>query len=799
MLLHTLVLLMTFTASGNEQVIDALDYANDEAARKVWFTDQAKLTPKAVQDSGRAAVQFEIPFASRPGIPRVSLDRKLALDLSAVGEFSVDMKVEDARAAGHVSLYFRSGDGWYSGSGAMFKKGWQTLRFSKAGFKVEDRPAGWHKIDAVRISVWRGQSQDSRVSVSRLVARWHDVALVIPAAAKAKGGEFRAALQSAETVSHFTADLGLGSDAVEDAALMHGALKNRRVAILAHNPQIDDEAVQALEQFIQQGGKVLACYSLAPRLAKALGFGKMKYVRPEQPGRLAEIRFNATDIQGLPKSVQQASWNVNTAQPVGHGARVIGQWYDRDGQPTGLPAMLISERGAYLSHIVLNDDPAGKRQLLAAVLGHLSTPLWKQMAQAALSKLDRIGHYEDLEQLEKQLKTGSNAEAAQLLQAAKTSLARTKELIQEGKFADAVETAHKARDQASEAYLRAQASPTREGRAFWNHSGTGAYPGDWDRTAKELAGAGFNMVIPNMLWAGLAHYESDLLPRSATVQKHGDQIAQCVKACKKHGIEVHVWKVNFNLSNAPKDFVAKLREQKRTQVSLKGEPKDWLCPSHPDNTKLELDSMLEVARKYDVDGLHFDYIRYPDGAHCYCDGCRERFEAQSGSKVANWPKDCTSGPRRDEYRTWRCQQITRLVEAVAREAQKIKPSIKISAAVFGSYPDSRESVGQDWVSWVKAGYLDFICPMDYAISDMEFSNLVSNQLKLIEGRIPMYPGIGAWRLGAADRVVGQMHYARQLGAAGFTVFDLSEDAAKTLLPGIGLGAGAQRAVPPHRK
>ena len=38
--------------------------------------------------------------------------------------------------------------------------------------------------------------------------------------------------------------------------------------------------------------------------------------------------------------------------------------------------------------------------------------------------------------------------------------------------------------------------------------------------------------------------------------------------------------------------------------------------------------MLEVARKYPVDGLHFDYIRYPGRDKCYCDGCRERFEAE---------------------------------------------------------------------------------------------------------------------------------------------------------------------------
>ena len=60
--------------------------------------------------------------------------------------------------------------------------------------------------------------------------------------------------------------------------------------------------------------------------------------------------------------------------------------------------------------------------------------------------------------------------------------------------------------------------------------------------------------------------------------------------------------------------------------------------------------------------------------------------------------------------------------AVSREAKKIRPGLKISAAVFGSYPGCRESVAQDWPAWVKAGYLDFVCPMDYTTSDEEFAS-----------------------------------------------------------------------------
>ncbi|MCH5377037.1 MAG: family 10 glycosylhydrolase, partial [Planctomycetes bacterium] len=368
----------------------------------------------------------------------------------------------------------------------------------------------------------------------------------------------------------------------------------------------------------------------------------------------------------------------------------------------------------------------------------------------------------------------------------------------QGKLAEAVHLYTASRRELVQAYLLAQPSPTREGRAVWNHSGTGAWPGDWERSAQVLAENGFNMVLPNLLWAGTAHYPSDILPRSGTFDRYGDQIRQCVDAAHGHGLQVHVWKVNWNLSGAPREFIARLRQAGRTQVSARGEPLDWLCPSHPENFQLELDSLLEVARKYEVDGLHFDYIRYPGGEYCYCDGCRERFTADLGRSIEDWPGECYQGALRDRYRDWRCQQITRLVEAVHREAKRIRPGLKISAAVFGAYPSCRESVGQDWPEWVRAGLLDFICPMDYTESDEKFCSLVENQLRLVRGRIPIYPGIGATASNSTltpDRVVAQIHHARRLGADGFTIFNFSQSVAETIIPAVGLGATSRPAEP----
>ena len=54
-----------------------------------------------------------------------------------------------------------------------------------------------------------------------------------------------------------------------------------------------------------------------------------------------------------------------------------------------------------------------------------------------------------------------------------------------GQYAEVVTLAGRMRTELVQAYLLAQPSRAVEGRAYWNHTGTGAYSGDWERTARE--------------------------------------------------------------------------------------------------------------------------------------------------------------------------------------------------------------------------------------------------------------------------------------------------------------------------
>ncbi len=752
---------------------------------------------EVVSANEQSVVRLTAPFASQEKILRVTIDRKLSLNLAAATSFTIQVMANSDQIDTRVSLYFHSDKGWYSGGTTLTKSGWRTLTFAKDAFSSEENPAEWNKIDQIRISIWRpkNEARDTSFDIKQLEAHWNNTAIIIP---PADSPEFKATEAVAKRIAQMLLDTGIGSDLIKTDSLRYGSLGNRPIAILPHNPRLDPATLASLDQFVTQGGKILTCYSMSPELGKTLGFKNADYFYEKKSGDFASVQFDNKKIPGMPGKMRQASWNIKTAEPGGHNARVIGHWLDADGNSTGKSAMLISDRGAYFSHIILGDDQGHKKAMLIALLGQLSPQIWKEAADNILSLTEKIGHCQSIAELEKFV---ANKPGSAPFSKAKILISDAKNRQKKGNGYGAFVLAGLARILFTSAYLDSQASPTVEARAFWNHSGTGAYPGDWDRTAREMSAGGLNMILPNMLWGGVAHYPSDILPHSKTFEDYGDQIQQCIKASHQNGIEVHVWKVNYNLGHSvPKEFVQKLRDAGRLQVDVNGEPGDWLNPAHPENFKLELESILEVVRNYDIDGFHFDYIRYPNSRNDFSDYSRKKFEADTGNKVKNWPADCYDGPLLEAYTDWRCAQITKLVKAVSEQARVIRPGIKISAAVFRDYPKCRQWVAQDWPLWAKEGYVDFLCPMDYTDNDEKYLDWITTQKSLLPKNFPLYPGIGASlrnKTQSADRVVGQIYLNRKVGTGGFTIFNLNEDTLQSIAKGMSIGAGKNKATPPH--
>ncbi|KPJ77732.1 MAG: hypothetical protein AMS14_00455 [Planctomycetes bacterium DG_20] len=559
---------------------------------------------------------------------------------------------------------------------------------------------------------------------------------------------------------------------------------------------------------MEGGGRLMVFYTMPRHLREAAGIESTRHVGQKFRGYFASIRFSDGGPDGVPKTVGQASWNVHDARCLGHGARVAATWHSQDGTDTGLPAVVVSDRCIFMTHVLLPDDAANKRRMLLAMVGHLVPEAWKQAVEARIAQTRHQG-----EEMRKKvlLATMRDSEAARAagverpgppegqpktalrtLDMALTENAAAGGLLGKGRYAEALQQSEKAERLLTQGWCLAQKPRPNEHRAFWCHSAFGPAGMAWDEAIRILAENGFTAILPNMLWGGVAFYESDVLPVAPDVKEKGDQIAACLAACRKHGVECHVWKVNWNMGwRAPRDFMERMKNDGRTQVGFDGKAEGrWLCPSHPENQRLEIESMVEVATKYQVHGVHFDYIRYPGREHCFCAGCRERFEKAVGRKVENWPRDV----RRDadlerQWLDFRRAQITGVVEAVAQRLRKERPKCKISAAVFRNWPADRDNVGQDWKVWCDRGLLDFVCPMDYTPHDLEFESKVEEQIKWA-GKVPCYPGIGlsVWpKKCNIHRLIDQIAITREHQTGGFTIFEYRVPEAHEVVPLCGLG------------
>jgi uncharacterized lipoprotein YddW (UPF0748 family) len=135
---------------------------------------------------------------------------------------------------------------------------------------------------------------------------------------------------------------------------------------------------------------------------------------------------------------------------------------------------------------------------------------------------------------------------------------------------------------------------------------------------------------------------------------------------------------------------------------------------------------IDVARNYDVDGLHMDYVRYPGADWGYSADAVALYKSQKGVTSTPAPEDET-------WKQWRRARITSFVRGLKADLNTVKPNVKLSGALicFGGAPASATladwagtaaygSVLQDWRSWILNGYIDFGVPMNY---DSDWSDL----------------------------------------------------------------------------
>jgi len=202
-----------------------------------------------------------------------------------------------------------------------------------------------------------------------------------------------------------------------------------------------------------------------------------------------------------------------------------------------------------------------------------------------------------------------------------------------------------------------------------------------------------------------------------------------------------------------------------------------ISPGIPQAAQHVNDVIMDIASHYDVDGIHLDYIRYPNSSHSYDDSSLARF-------ARDYP-GCTPGTCAGEWSAFRRTLVTEMVTACYDSVTALKPWVKISAAVWGDFYGGYTWYFQDSHGWLEAGILDFTGTMGYTGDTDLFAERLRDHAVNSYGR-HVYGGIGIYLDFGATTMAVEIDSCRAVGAQGEVMFaatDLYGDYKSTLLSG----------------
>jgi len=305
---------------------------------------------------------------------------------------------------------------------------------------------------------------------------------------------------------------------------------------------------------------------------------------------------------------------------------------------------------------------------------------------------------------------------------------------------------------------------------------------------------------------GRAWFDSsraDAAPYRAILAAHGtDTLAELIERAHARGLRVHAWVNVLSLaSNRAAPIVQALGpgavQVDRAGRSLldypefevpapdrryyrMGTPALWLDPGAPGVAEELGATYAELVERYPaLDGLHLDYIRYPDvlpfipGSRFgvglefgFGEGSRQRFRAETGLEAPFG----ASGANANRFDDWRRAQVTALVRRIRDEARAQRPDLELSAAVW-AYPDRAYlSLFQDWRGWIEEDVLSFAVAMLYTLDD----RLVRYNTRAFVGGVGgsrVWIGLGSWLFASRpERAARQLREAEAAGPAGIALF-----------------------------
>jgi uncharacterized lipoprotein YddW (UPF0748 family) len=314
--------------------------------------------------------------------------------------------------------------------------------------------------------------------------------------------------------------------------------------------------------------------------------------------------------------------------------------------------------------------------------------------------------------------------------------------------------------------------------------------------------SGFNTLLVEIRGRGDAYFLNGAEPRPSALatQPSFDPLAEAIAKAHARGLALHAW-INVNLvagttvpsarshvvyrhpewlmvSRQIADDIAALDPTSpeylgRLTRYARSQPGDldalYLSPGTAAAVEYTASIVHDVASRYAVDGVHFDYVRYPSDDFDYS---RETLTAFRKTLPPTAPAlrslQLYPASFADQWREFRLERLTALVTALRAAVKSVRPQASVSVAVTAQPAEAKGRHLQDWTRWLADGLVDVVCPSPYTTESATFASQLA-AAQDAAGRHLLWAGIGAHQL-SPEQTLDDIQVARRLGAAGIILF-----------------------------
>lgn len=292
---------------------------------------------------------------------------------------------------------------------------------------------------------------------------------------------------------------------------------------------------------------------------------------------------------------------------------------------------------------------------------------------------------------------------------------------------------------------------------------------------------GLNAIVYQAVARADAHYISERLPAARRLTGTFGQVPTydplqfLIEETRKHGMEVHAWFNVFAVGNVSDTTtyedgsIPHVFRTNRDWVYVRDDGVLWLNPGIPAAREWHVANLLEIVNKYDIDAVHFDFVRYPGPIPGDFQTKEEHYPGYQAS-LANWRRD----------------MVTEFVSAAYDSIMQVKPWVKVGSTPVGHYKSNGgwsalsgyADVFQDSRRWLNEGINDYLAPQLYwdigrpadgAKDGPDMAWLVNDWMNETYDR-HIYVGIGAYKTNIYVQMPRQIDTTRHYGAHGQIYF-----------------------------